>query len=44
MKEYLEKPECRDSLTAFLIEASLLTDELMELQEVRSLHLPLTFH
>ena len=36
MKEYLEIPECRDSLSTFLTEASLLTDELMELQEVGS--------
>ena len=33
-KEYLEKSECRDSLSAFLTEAYLLTDELLELQEV----------
>lgn len=33
IKDYLERPECRDSLSAFLTEAYLLTDELMELQE-----------
>jgi len=36
MKEFLEISECRDSLTTFLTEASLLADELMELQEVGS--------
>jgi hypothetical protein len=34
MKEYLETSDCRETLTKFLDEASMLTDELFELQEV----------
>lgn len=39
MKEYFETSDCREALTKFLDEASMLTDELFELQEVRSFFL-----
>ena len=34
MKTFMQMPECRESLSRLLHEASLLTDELFDLQEV----------